>query len=355
MEPDKAKRPGNESGEFVPGIQPRPGLKLGLRTCSLIGIGAYLPKRVVTNAEIGLSLGEDGGWIYHRTGIRERRRAALSEFTSDLATHAAANALANAGVNASDVDLILVATNTPDMTFPATACMVQAKLGAGRCAAFDLKGGGAGFVYALSVGRQFVISRTYDTVMVIGSEKLSTVIDGKDRSTCALFGDGAGAAILQHQPGDPGILCVHLQSDGEKADLIQLPAGGCRMPASFSSIAGRAHFLRMSGYGTFKQAVLAMCAAAQEALRQSGLTLAEVACILPHQSTRRLVKAFSRRMGASSAQVFMNLEYTGNTSAASIPVALAGAVTTERIRRGDYVLLVGFGSGLTSGAAVVKW
>jgi 3-oxoacyl-[acyl-carrier-protein] synthase-3 len=309
----------------------------------------------VTNAEIGRAIGDDGEWILRRTGIRERRRAAENEFTSDLAANAAANALAKAGLQSSDVDLILVATNTPDMMFPATACLVQAKLGARQCAAFDLKAGGAGFLHALEVGRQFVISRTFDTVLVIGAEKLSTVLDEKDRSTCTIFGDGAGAAVLQHRPGASGILCAALGADGGKAELLQLRGGGCRMPASGESVAGGQHFLRMLGQRTFKHAVLAMCAAAGNVLRQSEVTLPEVACIIPHQANRRLVEAFAERIGATTGQVFMNLATVGNTSAASIPIALAEAVEIGRVKRGDLVLLVGFGSGLTWGATILEW
>lgn len=346
---------GAVSGSASARFHPRQVFRLGLRTCSIVGVAASLPQRVVTNAEIGRALGDDGEWIWQRTGIRERRRAADNEFTSDLATHAAANALSKAGLQASDLDLILVATNTPDMMFPATACLVQAKLGARRCAAFDLKAGGSGFLYALEIGRQFVVSRSFDTVMVIGAEKLSTVLDGKDRSTCSIFGDGAGAAVLQDRPGAAGILCAALGADGEKAELLHLRGGGCRMPASGDSVAGGQHFLRMLGQRTFKHAVLAMCAAAVKALRQSNVSLPDVACIVPHQANRRLVEAFAKRIGATPGQVFMNLENVGNTSAASIPIALAEALEIGRVKRGDLVLLVGFGSGLTWAATIFEW
>jgi 3-oxoacyl-[acyl-carrier-protein] synthase-3 len=336
-------------------IHPRSALRLGLRTCSILSVAAYLPHQVVTNAEIGRALGDQGEWILRRTGVSERRRAAENEFTSDLAVHAAANALTQAGLCASDLDLILVATNTPDMMFPATACLVQAKLGAHRCPAFDLKAGGAGFLYALEIGRQFVVSRTSDTVMVIGAEKLSTVLDGKDRATCAIFGDGAGAAVLQHRPGAAGILCTPLGTDGAKAELLHILGGGCRLPTSRESVTGGQHFLRMLGQRTFKQAVLAMCAAAGEALLHSQITLRQIACIIPHQANRRLVEAFAKRVGAAAGQVFMNLENVGNTSTASIPIALAEAVEIGRVKRGDRVLLVGFGSGLTWGATILEW
>lgn len=336
-------------------IQPRAGLRLGLRTCSILAVAGYLPQRVVTNAEIGRALGDDGEWILHRTGIRERRWAADNEFTSDLAAQAAAKVLAKARLQASALDLILVATNTPDMMFPATACLVQAKLDARQCPAFDLKAGGAGFLYALEIGRQFVVSRTFDTVLVIGAEKLSTVLDSKDRSTCALFADGAGAAILRHHRDASGIYSARLGSDSDEADLLHVRGGGSRIPASYESVAGGLHFLRMLGKRTFKQAVLAMCVAAAEALRRSDLALSQIACIIPHQANRRLIEAFEKRLGAAPGQVFMNLEKVGNTSAASIPIALAEAVEIGRVKPGDRVLLVAFGSGLTWGATVIDW
>jgi 3-oxoacyl-[acyl-carrier-protein] synthase-3 len=328
---------------------------LALRTCSIVAVASYLPERVLTSAEVGQGFGEDGEWILSRTGIRERRIAAENQFTSDLAARAALSALQKANLQATDLDLILVATNTPDMQFPATACLVQAKIAARRCPALDLKAGGAGFLYALEIGQQFIASRTYETVLVIGAEKLSTFLDWRDRDTCVLFGDGAGAAILQHRPRSPGLLVSSLGSDGAQCGLLSVIAGGSRLPASQDTVTRGLHFLRMQGKETFKQAVAAMNDAAGDALQRCGLTLRQIKCIIPHQSNRRIIDAFVRRLGATPDQAFTNLEKFGNTSAASIPIALAEAVETGRVKRGDLILLVAFGSGLTWGATVLEW
>jgi 3-oxoacyl-[acyl-carrier-protein] synthase III len=334
---------------------PRAQHGLRLRSCSITGIGAYLPERILTNSELGMRLEEDEDWIVRRTGISERRIAAENEFTSDLAAKAALRALDKANLGGKDVDLILVATSTPDMPFPATACLVQAQIGARRAAAFDLKAGGAGFVYALEIGQQFVVSHACETVLIVGAEKLSTVVDWRDRETCILFGDGAGAAILQHRDHSAGILVSCLGSSGDRTELMSLPAGGSCLPASEDSVAGGLHFLRMDGKRMFKQAVQAMSCVAQEALRCCNLTVSQIRCIIPHQSNRRIIDAFAKRMGATPDQVFGNLEKFGNTSAASIPIALAEALETGRVKPGDLILLVAFGSGLTWGAAVVEW
>lgn len=336
-------------------VNPRVRHGLRLRSCSITAVASYQPERVLTNADVGKKIGDDGEWILPSTGIRERRIAAENEFTSDLAAQAALRALHKANLCAKDLDLILVATNTPDMMFPATACLVQAKLGARQCPALDLKAGGAGFLYALEIGGQFIASRTFDTVLVIGAEKLSTILDWRDRDTCVLFGDGAGAAILQHCSRSTGLLVSSLGSDGAKCDLLAMSAGGSRIPASQESVTHGLHFLRMQGKETFKHAVTAMCGAAEDALRQCDLTVSQIKCIVPHQSNQRIIDAFTRRMGATPAQVFMNLATVGNTSAASIPIALAEAVETGRVKPGDLVLLVAFGSGLSWGATVVEW
>jgi 3-oxoacyl-[acyl-carrier-protein] synthase-3 len=328
---------------------------LGLRTCSVAAVASYVPERVLTNAEVGKGFGEDGEWILSRTGIRERRIAAKSEFTSDLAAQAALSALQKAKLQATDLDLILVATNTPDMLFPATACLVQAKIGARRCPALDLKAGGAGFLYALEIGQQFIASHTCETVLVVGAEKLSSILDWRDRDTCVLFGDGAGAAILQHCSRSPGLLVSSFGSDGTKCDLLSMRAGGSRIPASQESVTRGLHFLRMQGKETFKQAVAAMTDAAEDVLRRGGLTMPQIKRIIPHQSNRRIIDAFAKRIGATPGQVFTNLEKFGNTSAASIPIALADAVEVGRVTTGDLVLLVAFGSGLTWGAMVLEW
>jgi 3-oxoacyl-[acyl-carrier-protein] synthase-3 len=336
-------------------VNPRLRHGLGLRTCSIAAVASYLPERVLTNAGVGKGFGDDGEWILSRTGIRERRIAAQNEFTSDLAAHAALRALRRADLCAKDLDLILVATNTPDMPFPATACLVQAKIKARHCPAFDLKAGGTTFLSALEIGQQFIASHSCETVLVVGAEKLSAILDWRDRETCVLFGDGAGAAILQHRPRSAGVLVSSLGSDGAKCDLLSVSAGGSRIPASLDSVARGLHFLRMQGKATFKQAIAAMSTAAEDALRRCGLKASQIKCIMPHQSNRRIIDAFARRIGATPNQVFTNLEKFGNTSAASIPIAFADAVETGQVKMGDLVLLVAFGGGLTWGATVLEW
>jgi 3-oxoacyl-[acyl-carrier-protein] synthase-3 len=336
-------------------VNPRMRHGLRLRTCSITAAAFYLPERVLTNDEVGGKLGVNGQWIFTRTGIRERRIAAGNEFTSDLAAQAALRALRQANLSAKDLDLILVATNTPDMMFPATACLVQAKIGARQCPALDLKAGGTGFLYALEIGGQFIGSRTFDTVLVVGAEKLSAILDWSDRDTSVLFGDGAGAVILQHCSRSMGLLVSSLGNDSARCDLLSIAAGGSRVPASQDSVTRALHFLRMQGKETFKQAITAMCGAAEDALRQSDLRMSQIKCIIPHQSNRRIIEAFAKRMGATASQVFVNLEKYGNTSAASIPIALAEAVETGRVVPGDLVLLVAFGGGLSWGASLVEW
>lgn len=332
-----------------------PRVRHGFRTCAITAVGAYMPERILANAELAQSLDITEEWILARTGIRERRLAAETEFTSDLAAHAARRAMDNAGITADQIDLIIVATNTADMLFPATACLVQAKIGARQVPAFDIKAAGSGFIYALGVGEQFIISGTCETVLVIGAEKLSSVVDWKDRNTCILFGDGAGAVILQHQPHRNGLLTVCLGGNGHRAGLLFMPGGGSQQPVSVQSVAEGKHFLRMDGRETFKAAVLAMHRAALEALRQCHLDLTDIKCIIPHQSNRRIIEAVASRLGASPNQIFMNVDKYGNTSGASIPIALAEAAECRRIQRGDLVLVLAFGAGLTWAAAVIEW
>jgi 3-oxoacyl-[acyl-carrier-protein] synthase III len=272
-----------------------------------------------------------------------------------MAAKAAAQAMKMAGVTADQLDLIIVATITPDMPFPNTACLVQWKIGAKRAAAFDVEAACSGFIYALEIGQQFIMSRTYDTVLVIGAEKLSSITDWTDRNTCVLFGDGAGAAILQSRPGSHGLLTAVMGADGAKSDLIHMPGGGSRRPASADSVAAKLHYLKMDGRETFKNAVQAMSHAAQEALRRCELDLSKIKCIIPHQANRRIIDAVGKRLGATPEQLFINLDRYGNTSAASVAIALYEAVSSGKIRRGDLILLMVFGAGLTWGAAVIEW
>ena len=325
------------------------------RTCSISGVGSYLPAKVLTNAELERMVETTDEWITTRTGIKERRIAAKNEFTSDLATQAALRAMRCAGVTADQIELIVVATITPDMPFPSTACLVQRKLGAYRAAAFDLEAACSGFIYGLEIGQQFIMSRTYDTVLIIGAEKLSSIVDWKDRNTCVLFGDGAGAAVLQNRPNSHGLLTAVMGADGRKANLLFMAGGGSRCPASAESVAAGLHYARMEGKETFKSAVQAMQTAAEEALRRCEIDISRIKCIIPHQANLRIIEAVGERLGARPEQLFVNLHKYGNTSAASVAIALDEAVSSGRIQRGDLILLVVFGAGLTWGAAVIEW
>jgi 3-oxoacyl-[acyl-carrier-protein] synthase-3 len=325
------------------------------RTCSIVSVGSYVPDRILTNADLEKLVDTSDEWITTRTGIKERRIAAAHEYTADLAAKAALRAIHDGRVTADQIDLLIVATITPDMVFPATACLVQQKLGALRAAAFDIEAACSGFIYAMEVGQQFIMSRTYDTVLVIGADKLSTIVDWKDRNTCVLFGDGAGAVILKHRAGAHGLLTACMGADGSQAELLCMPGGGSRIPATRESVDARLHFLRMDGKEIFKNAVTAMCTAGREALRRCELDISQIKCVIPHQANRRIIDAVGERLGAKPEQVFVNLDKYGNTSAASVAIALDDAVRSGRIQRGDLVLMVVFGAGLTWAAAVIEW
>src|SRR5256714_293573 len=334
---------------------PRAKFNFQGRTCSIAGVGSYVPCTVLTNADLEKKVDTTDEWITTRTGIKERRICADGEFTSDLAANAARRAMEKAKVTADQIDLIIVATITPDMLFPSTACLVQHKIGARRAAAFDVEAACSGFIYALEIGQQFITSRTYNTVLVIGAEKLSTIVDWKDRNTCVLFGDGAGAAILHHRPDAHGLLTACMGAEGDKAELLCMPGGGSRCPATLESVNARLHYLRMDGKETFKNAVTAMYTAGAEALRRCELDISQIKCVIPHQANRRIIDAVGERLGVKPEQVFVNLEKYGNTSAASVAIALDEAVRTGRIQRGDLVLMIVFGAGLTWAAAVIEW
>ncbi|MEY2410638.1 MAG: 3-oxoacyl-[acyl-carrier-protein] synthase [Verrucomicrobiota bacterium] len=325
------------------------------RSCSITSVGSYVPEKILTNADLEKTVDTTDEWIFSRTGIKTRRIAADNEFTSDMAAKAAQRAMDRAGITADQIDLIIVATITPDMMFPATACLVQAKLGARRAAAFDIEAACSGFIYAMEIGQQFIMSRTHETVLVIGAERLSSIVNWKDRNTCVLFGDGAGAAILQHRPDAHGLLTACMGADGNKAMLLCMPAGGSRIPATTDSVEAGLHHLQMDGKETFKNAVTAMCTAAQEAMRRCEIDISQIKLVIPHQANRRIIDAVGERLGTQPSQIFVNLDKYGNTSAASVAIALDEAVSQNRVERGDLVLLVVFGAGLTWAAAVIEW
>lgn len=320
----------------------------------ILGMGYYLPEKVLTNTDLEKMVETSDEWIRTRTGISERRIAAPHEQTSDLAVAAARQALAQAKLTPQQIDLILVATMTPDMPCPATSCIVQAKLGAPQAAATDVSAACSGFLYGLVMGSQFVRTGAYRHVLVIGAEILSRVVDWTDRSTCVLFGDGAGAVVLgQTKQGE--ILSTYLGSDGTKADLLKVPAGGVQAPATHQTVDARDHFLKMSGAEVFKSAVRAMADAGLKAIALAGIKPEQVACVVPHQANIRIIDAVMERAGIPREKVYLNVGRYGNMSAASTVVAFCEAVKEQRVKPGDYALLVAFGAGLTWGSCVIRW
>jgi 3-oxoacyl-[acyl-carrier-protein] synthase-3 len=322
---------------------------------AIAGTGHYAPEKVLTNADLERMVDTSDEWIRTRTGIRERRIAAEGECTSDMGAEAARRALANAGRAAEDVEAIYVATCTPDMVFPSTACLIQAAIGAGRAYGYDLSAACSGFLMALDAAGAAIESGRIRTALVIGAEKLSSVTDWTSRDTCVLFGDGAGAVVLTASDR-PGIRSNYLGVDGNQADILYIPAGGCKRPPSEETIRQHQHFIHMAGRETFKIAVNTMLGAAQEAIRRAGLQESDIDWMIFHQANWRIIDAVAKRLGDGSAdRAIMNLDRYGNTSAASIPLALSEAVADGRIRSGHKVLMVAFGGGLTWGGTVVEW
>jgi 3-oxoacyl-[acyl-carrier-protein] synthase-3 len=314
----------------------------------------YLPEKILTNADIEKIVETTDEWIRARTGIRERRIAAEGQATSDLALPAAQEALENAGLTPKDLDLIVVATSTPDMIFPSASCYLQAKLGA-SCGAFDLAAACSGFAYALSVAEGFIKSGIYRHVLVVGAETISRFIDWKDRGTCVLFGDGAGAAVVSRSKDGHGILASYLGADGTQSEILQIPAGGSMIPPSAESVANGQHFIRMQGPELFKIAVKTMEQAVLKVLEHEKLQVKDINCLIPHQANNRILQAVSERLGIAPEKVFVNVDCYGNMSTASTVVALYEAVKTGAVKKGDYVVLVAFGGGLTWGASLIKW
>jgi 3-oxoacyl-[acyl-carrier-protein] synthase-3 len=326
-----------------------------LRSASIIGTGSFLPTQVLTNADLEKLVETTDEWIISRTGIRERRLAAKDQFTSDLGAEAARRALSNAKIPASKVDMIICATITPDMPFPNTACLIQEKIGASKAFCFDIEAACSGFVYALEIGRQFVMSGTVQTALIIASEKLSSIVDWKDRNTCVLFGDGAGAAVLHHVEGTQGILYSALGGDGKYGDLLCMPGGGVKHPATVETVKSGLHYLKMSGKETYKHAVRAMHQVANDALSKCHLTMDDITCIIPHQANKRILEGLAARLEVSVDKVYVNLHHYGNMSAASAAVALDEGAQEGRFKRGDYIMIIAFGAGLTWGATIVQW
>ena len=321
----------------------------------IIGTGSYAPEQILTNHDLEKRVKTSHDWIVERTGIHERRIAAKDEVTSDLAVKAGERTIQAAGIAPSEIDLIIVATTTPDMLFPSTACTVQRRLGATNAFAFDLAAACSGFVYALSVGAQYIASRTVKKALVIGADMLSRFVNWEDRTTCVLFGDGAGAVLLSPTQDNDGILSTSLCSDGQLWDLITIPGGGTADPPSEQMLIEKRNTVKMRGEETFRAAVRAMEEIALSTLEQNKIAATDLACIIPHQANLRIIKAVAKRLNLPMDRVIVNLDRYGNTSAASIPLALDEAVRDGRICQGGLVLLLAFGSGLTWGSTLIKW
>jgi len=321
----------------------------------VVGWGQYLPRRVVTNDELAQQVETTNEWILERTGIRERRVAAPNETTATMAIRAAEQALRVANADPLDIDLIIVATATPDYLFPATACLVQRGIGATHAGAFDLEAGCTGFIYALAMGAQAIESGSCAQVLVIGAETLSRITNWTDRDTCVLFGDGAGAVLLHKGNGPGGILATALGADGTGADWLMLPAGGSRQPASSETVAAGLHTIHMDGRQVFRFATRIIPAAAREVVQRAGMALNEVDLVIAHQANLRILQGASERLGMPTEKMFSNIDHYGNTSAASIPIALCEAVEEGRVLPGQRIVLVGFGAGLTWGAVLLEW
>jgi 3-oxoacyl-[acyl-carrier-protein] synthase-3 len=335
--------------------QPRTRNNQPKRTVSIIGTGSYLPEKILTNQELEKLVETSDDWITSRTGIKERRIAAENEHTSDLAAKAALAAMENANITADEIDLIIVATVTPDMFFPSTACFVQTKIGAKNAACFDVSAACSGFLYAIEIAQQFITSHTYDTILVIGADKLSSIIDWTDRNTCVLFGDGAGAAVLRHRGGGHGVISTFMASDGGLSDILYIPGGGSRFPINKDNADQRLNCIKMNGKETYKHAVISMLDAAQRVLAEANLDPGDLACIIPHQANLRIIEAISDRIKVPMERFMINLDRYGNTSAAAVAIALDDANRTGRMKEGDYILLVVFGGGLTWASSVIQW
>ena len=321
----------------------------------IISTGSYLPEKVLTNYDLEKMVDTSDEWIIERTGIKERRIADDSQAASDLAYEASKIALERAGLKADDIDLIIVATVTGDMPFPSTACILQDKLGAVNAVGFDINATCSGFLYSLYIADSLIKSRMHKRVLIVGAEVLSRITDWEDRNTCVIFGDGAGAVIIEQTEEDRGILSTHINSDGRMWELLHVPGGGSRYPVSIDSIKNKLHYIKMKGNETFKVAVRTLEDLAIKTLDENKLDSSMLSLLIPHQANLRIIQATADRIGIPMDKVIVNIERYGNTSAASIPIALDEAVRTGRIKDGDYILLEAFGGGFTWASALIRW
>ncbi len=319
------------------------------------GTGSYLPERVLSNRDLEQMVETSDDWIVSRTGMKERRLARADEFTSDMGLAAARAAIADAGLKTDDIDFILVATLTPDYLFPSTACLIQKGLGAKKAGGMDIQAACTGYIYALSIAKAFVETGAYKNVLVIAAEKLSSITNYKDRSTCVLFGDGACACVVSAEGKGLWIESIQLGADGEQAELLMLPAGGSRLPASFDTVANGQHFIKMAGNEVFKHAVRRMEAACKECLDAVGAQEKEISWLIPHQANMRIIDAMAKRFEhLPSDRIFKTVQKYGNTSASSVGIALDELLKAHAVQTGEKILLTAFGSGFTWGAAVLR-
>lgn len=325
------------------------------RRIKIIGTGFYVPDQILTNADLEKMVDTTDEWIVSRSGIRERRIASAEQATSDLCLEAARRALKNAHLSVKDIDLILVSNNTPDTPFPATACWVQQGLQADHIPAFDVVAGCTGFLYGMIVAESLILSGTARRILLIGGETLSKITNWKDRNTCVLFGDGAGAAILEESKDDSGMLSFYWKADGSLANLLLMPAGGTRNPASLQTVAENLHYLHMKGNEVFKHAVKRMGEAAEEALKRAGLTKDDIDIFIPHQANIRIIDAVGERLKVPKEKVFVNIDRYGNVSVACIPIAIHELRQQKKVKPGTIIVLDAFGSGFTWASVVYRW
>ena len=321
----------------------------------IIATGSYAPPKVLTNFDLEKMVETTDEWIISRSGIRERRIVETNVSTSDLGTQAALRALNAAGLSPEDLDFIITGTNSPDMPFPCTGCFIQAKIGAKKAAAFDVSAGCTSFIHALSLADKFIKEDPSRKVMVLGAEIMSKVTDWTDRATCVLFGDGAGAIILAGEEGERGVLSTHLHSDGSLWELLYMPGGGSANPSSDETVDKHMHYIKMAGNQLFKVAVRALADVSQEALKFNGLKSEDIDIMIPHQANTRIIEAAAKLIGFPMEKVFLNIEKYGNTSSATIPIAMDEVQREGKVKAGDLMLLCSFGTGVTWGSAVIRW
>jgi 3-oxoacyl-[acyl-carrier-protein] synthase-3 len=325
------------------------------RYAHIVGWGKYTPPNILTNEDLAKTVDTTDKWIREMTGIQQRHIVSSKETTAMMGLHAAREAIEVADVNPNDIDLVIVATATPEYIFPATACLIQDALGASRAGAYDLEAGCSGFVYALATAAAIIRSGMYNTILVVGSETLSRVVDWTDRATCVLFGDGAGALVLRASDEPGGVMASVLGSDGSGGELLIVPGGGSKHPAGTDTVLAKMHTIKMNGREVYRFATRVMASASRQVVEQAGWPLEEIDLFIPHQANRRIIDSAAKSLKLSPDKVFVNVERYGNTSAASIPIALCEAIEAGKVKQGDHLVLVGFGAGLTWGSCAIEW